>query len=1212
LEGLVKRIVSAAIFLSLLATPLFAQVARIKQPVDNSAVVRVPRTTHPLAIAANDRGRVQANLPMNRMLLLLQPSPEQQASMRQLLDRQHNPDSPAFHRWLTPEEFGAQFGPHESDLQQVNGWLKQQGFSVNAISRGRQWVEFSGTAAQVEQAFHTPMHNFSVRGEAHVANTTDISIPAALSPVVAGVVSLHNFEKKGNHGLLRGVHRDDKTGRLVPDLTLSNPQGQFVHYLAPGDFTRIYNTLPLGQNGIDGKGISIAVIGRSNLLYSDIETFRQIFNLPFNDPITITNGPDPGLTGSFVEALLDVEWAGAIAPKATIKYVQSASTFTSDGTDLSTAYAVDHVLAPIISSSYGLCEAFLLTTGNAFQNAVHQQAAAEGISVFVSSGDNGVAGCDFPGQGFPAINGANVSGLASTPYNTAVGGTQFNENGLDGLYWNSINNPDHSSAIGYIPEAIWNESCDASTDPNQCFGQGTSLWSSSGGRSSCTNSIFDPNANTITCISGYDKPSWQAGRGVPADHARDIPDLSFTAAGHDGYLVCAVGSCQTAFVNGHTVLTSASVIGGTSASTPAMAGVMALLEQKNGAYQGLANYRFYQLAAADKVGSCNSSNFTNPTAKSSCVFYDTTAGNNSVPGQKGYSAHGGYDLASGLGSVNAENLVNSWFAAKRLNSVTKMSASTNTFRHGDPIPLSVSVKPASGTGTPSGEFSLATDKFGARMGGTLINGAFSGPVNELPGGLYTLSARYAGDGMFAPSSSTPIAVNVAPEPSVVNVQGFYLNLANDPTPLDQPVFYGQPVGLQVDVQGHSGVGRATGKVTIFQDTKPVGTFPLAAGGTGFYPANPLTTDGLLVGPHHITVKYEGDSSFQPAYSAPLFVSVTKGHSATRSVAMPFDVAEGQTVKVYAMVSALDAAASTNAGGLVPGLVSPTGTMQIYDKGKPLSGKLPLQLNGYFGSGVPQVAFNTSLTGTGTHELSVAYSGDSNWQARPPALGPFSGPAFVNVTPKPKNPPVLTLQQTPSTLHVGQSANYVITVRPATPGGPMPTGDVSVPSIFLNDGASPTATLVNGNATFVVPWFFSGQQILYVQYLGDAHYSGVTSAPVKIFVNPATPTIVLTTPFTTLKAGTQTSFTLTLPGTSANPNIQDPVWEGGQGIFFDSVNGGAPHALTAPIQFDYGQANVPILTVPVFLGPGTHVITGRFLGTLEWAPVTSSPVSVVVQ
>lgn len=396
------------------------------------------------------------------------------------------------------------------------------------------------------------------------------------------------------------VHRDISTNHLVPEFTFHSGQ---LHLLAPGDFSRIYNTLPLLSSGINGKGVSIAIMARSNIELSDTETFRQIFVLPFNDPNIILNGLDPGALGNGdeLEADLDTQWSGAAAPGASINVVISASTMTTDGSDLSLVYAVNHRVGSILTTSFGLCEAFLGPARNAFVQQTYEQAAAEGITVFVASGDDGAAGCNEPidSRSVSATFGLNVNGSASTPFDMAVGGTQFVENGNDSSLWMATNRDDLSSAIGYVPEAVWNESCDPTVDPNQCGDGRYSIAASSGGQSSCAGS--QGNGSSIICTAGYPKPSWQAGPTIPNDGVRDLPDVSLAAeSDHDGYLICILGFCQTSVVEGKTVLDSAFVVVGTSGSSPAVAGIMALVEQTHGQFQGVANYNFYQLAAPSK------------------------------------------------------------------------------------------------------------------------------------------------------------------------------------------------------------------------------------------------------------------------------------------------------------------------------------------------------------------------------------------------------------------------------------------------------------------------------------------------------------------------------------------------------------------------------------------------------------------------------------
>ena len=1173
--------------------------SRITQPIDRSNVVQLAHTTHALTKIAKDQGRVRSDLPMQRMVLVLRRSDTQENALRKLLDSEHDKASGNFHHWLTPEEFGAKFGPSDSDLNQIRNWLSQQGFEVGAIARGKQWVEFSGTAAQVERAFQTEMHRYAFRGEKHVANSRDISIPAALVPTVAGVLSLHDFRKKPTYAKGFVVHRDSVTGKLRPDYTHVTDHGTF-HYLAPGDFQKIYNTEPLLNGGFDGTGISIAIPGRSDINLSDVQFFRHIFGLPDNDPVFITDGTSPGvIAGDDTESSLDVEWAGALAPRATIKFVSSANTFSTDGVDLSTSYIVDNAIAPILSVTYGLCEPFLSPAGNAFQNSLFQQAAAEGITAFVASGDNGAAGCDLSIDG-PAIEGLQVNGTASTPYSVTVGGTQFNENGAESKYWLTSNRPDLSSAIGYIPEAVWNESCDPTVDPNFCFGTGQfSLAASSGGPSHCTNStvVYDPYTGSwiITCMGGYAKPDWQAGTGVPNDGARDIPDLSLAAAAaHDGYLICVEGSCQADESSGSVVLTNAFIVGGTSAATPSMAAVMALLEEKAGQFQGLGNYELYQLAAAEKIGGCNSSKLTNPTAASSCIFYDITVGNNSVPGQTGFNATKGYDLSTGWGSVNAANLADAWGTGRKLDSLTSLASQTSTVQHGQPVTLDVAVKAAAGGGTPAGDFSLVTPK-GSVFGGTLSGGRFQGTVVDLPGGAYHFTAQYAGNAMFSGSDSNAVGIRVTPEESVTNATLWSILEAEAPTPVDYPVPYGQPLAIQVDTNGKSGVGYPTGSLQLNLDgITNLGKFPLNSHG-GLH----VDFAGIDVRPgqHVFSASYSGDDSFAPSV-AKVRLTESKGLPAITTDAGPTTVTAGNPVEVIMSV-----------GGA--GVVAPTGTVVLLDNGKRIAGPFTLGPNGQHFTGLVLAKYKAVLP-VGDHLLTTEYSGDANY-------GKSSFRSFgidVTVNPATGLSAKVQLKASASSVALGQSLNYVATVQPAIAGGPIPTGTVT---LVAQDGlvqAGPIP-LVGGIASFSFPFYQGGEYLFAASYSGDSNYGPTNSSNILLTnVSLGMPTAVLTAASSTVRVNIATSLTITVTGNPANKNLSVPS---GQVEFFDSVNGGAERRLGMPQYLTLGNGNVGIYTFPIVLPAGHNLIRAKYLGSasasfgasIDWAPATSNPVAVDV-
>jgi pseudomonalisin len=573
--------------------PLFAQAQdRVTTFIDDDQRVTLPGNRHPLATSQYDTGKVAPDYRMGRMLLTLLPDASQKEALDQLLDAQHNPDSPSYHLWLTPEQYGDRFGVSEADTAQVTGWLQAHGMEVEEVSSSRRSVIFSGTAAQVESTFHTQIHTYKIGSEVHHANASDPQIPAAFVGVVGGVVSLHDF---------RSAPMNNGARMPIPDFTSGGS-----YYLAPADFAAIYDLTPLYQQSINGSGQSVAIVARSNINLADARQFRTTFGLPANDPQIILNGTDPGTSNSNeeTEADLDVEWSGAVARNAAIKFVVSKSTNSSDGSYLSAQYIVSHNLAPVMSMSFGLCEAALGASGNSFINSLWQQAAAQGITVFVSAGDSGAAGCD-SASASRATRGRGVNGLCSSPYSVCVGGTEFNDTAHPSLYWLSSNAPGtQSSALSYIPEVAWNES------------SAGGLWATGGGMS------------TI-----YAKPSWQTGTGVPADGKRDVPDVSLTSAGHDGYLIYQNGGLY--------------VVGGTSAAAPSFAGTMALVVQNSAARQGNANNVFYSLASKQRAGGAS-------------IFHDITSGNNSVPGQTGFNATIGYDQATGLGSIDGFVMVTHW------------------------------------------------------------------------------------------------------------------------------------------------------------------------------------------------------------------------------------------------------------------------------------------------------------------------------------------------------------------------------------------------------------------------------------------------------------------------------------------------------------------------------------------------------------------------
>ena len=838
----------------------------ITEALDESRLTVLKGNTHALARREFDLGTAPATLPMERMLLVLKRSPKQESALRKLLDDQQDKNSPSYHKWLTPEQFGAKFGPSDTDMQTITSWLQSHGFQVTP-SKGRSVLEFSGSASQVKEAFHTSIHMYVVNAEQHWANASDPSIPAALKGAVAGVMTLHNFTKKPAlhfSGEPVPAQMVQFPGKDRPQVTFPPQNGQpALHALAPQDYAVIYNINPVYTAGTTGFGRTIAVVGRSNLFkggqdvtdfYSHIGTGNNLGTPNFS---IVVNGVDPGDLGGGeeAEATLDSTWSGALAPGASVTLVVSATTNTSDGVDLSEAYIVENNLADIMTVSFSACELFATDAQLTGQSALAEQAAAQGITYFVSSGDSGAEGCDDPNVP-PASHPISVNFLASTAFDVAVGGTLFNENGNTSKYWSSTP-PISETALSYIPEEAWNESSLAN-----------GLWSTSGGASA-------GNTQGGGKTPGVPKPYWQSGvTGIPADNVRDLPDVSLTAAGHDPYLLCWEGSC-TPDAQGKIFVY---FISGTSASTPSFAGIMALIDQGAGGRQGLANYILYRLAAQQSAypAQCNGSGTTTPPV-TACIFNDVTVGNNVVPGEVGtnYQAGSGYDQTTGLGSVNVANLQSNWSSVNFNPTTTTLTLNGGTavsITHGASIPVEITVAPNSTTGTPptpTGNVVLLTgtptapstmDLF------TLSSGqVVSKSTSELPGGTYNVWAHYGGDTTYAPSDSTPpVNVTVTAEPSTTTASVITFDQHGSQIPFTSGPF-GSFVYLRADVSGQSGFGHPTGSV-IFSDTFaptiPGGnTFALNNQGNAANPNGIFTFDA---GTHAISASYSGDASFNPS------------------------------------------------------------------------------------------------------------------------------------------------------------------------------------------------------------------------------------------------------------------------------------------------------------------------------------------------------------
>jgi Tectonin domain/Pro-kumamolisin, activation domain/Subtilase family len=574
---------------------------RLPKQLQAAATFTLHGNVRPAIATAQDQGAVPSAYPISRIAIRFKLTAAQEAELAQLLIDQQTPGTATYHHWLTPEQFADRFGLSTADAHTVAAWLSSFHFTGIEIAPSRTSVSFSGTVGQVQAAFGTSIHSYVSNGELHFANATDPVLPNELDGIVEAITGLHDFHFKPQH--VR-----PSAARTAPDFSTSS--GQF---LAPDDFAAIYDVKPLYAAGIDGSGEKIAVVGESDINISDIQAFRSAARLPRKNPIVVLTGPDPGTrAGPETEADLDLEWAGGIARNATIIYVNSTDAMES------AAYAIEHNLAPVLSISYGACETDIGSAGLAALNSIFQQANVQGMTVLVSSGDWGATSCETPTT-TSATHGLAVAAPASLPYVTAVGGTTLGDGN-----WGGINNPAGGSAAGYEWEVAWNDT--------ELYGG--PLAASGGGES-----------------VAVAKPAWQNGPGVPNDRARDVPDISLAASPDEhGYLICSNGSCTNGFWSASGGL---DIVGGTSCGAPAMAGIIALLDQLTGSAQGNVNPELYRLASF-----------------SSNAFHDVTLGDNLMPcsigtpdcitGSEGYLAASNYDQVTGLGSIDAYTLLSQW------------------------------------------------------------------------------------------------------------------------------------------------------------------------------------------------------------------------------------------------------------------------------------------------------------------------------------------------------------------------------------------------------------------------------------------------------------------------------------------------------------------------------------------------------------------------
>ena len=1215
----------------------------ITAPIQDESTTTLRGNTYPLARAEFDRGAAPLDLPMRRMLLVLKRGPEQETSLEGLLDQQQAKGSPSYHSWLTPEQFGQQFGPADEDIQEITSWLQSHGFAVTRVSTGRTVIEFSGTASQVQNAFHTEIHEYVVNGVERWANASDPAIPSALSAAVAGIDTLHNFPRKWLHHSGGLYTKSKETGRVKPValtpgpsslFTLSAPNGCGVqpancYALGPYDFGTIYDALPLWNatpTHIDGTGQTIAVVAESNINTQDVTSFRTFFGLSTPAKLNvIVSGPDPGLDpgGAETEADLDVEWAGAIAPNSTIDLVVSQSTESSLGADLSAVYVVDNNLAPVMNVSFGICELDLGTTGNQFFNQLWQQAAAQGITVLVATGDSGSAVCDRDDGTAPAPAklGLTVSGFSSTPYNVAVGGTDFNDLIDASTYWNLTNSaPSNNptaiptvSAKSYIPETTWNDSCtngvfgsllgystnaEANCNNPNLVNFVTSV-GGSGGESNC---IVSDGQSVSSCEGGYAKPSWQVGAGVPNDPGRNVPDVSLFSAVNSPsgsfYIICEADLVPTGSTSCDPSDPSTEFlsIGGTSASSPSFAAIMALVNQETNSRQGNANYTLYKLNAQV------------PTA-----FHDVTVGGTiAMPCAKGspdctvtnpadaygvlsgYSTTAGYDLATGLGSVNANTLVTKWSTVTTLGSLTTLSLTPSpvNITHGHSVNVAVNVTPAPGAaGTPTGYASLIAGTGSSGQSGvesySLTDGNASGTTNALPGGTYAVTAHYPGDGTFSSSNSAPVSVTVAPEASKVQIvyELFNPTTGLQTSPNATSAQYGSLGILRTNVTSNSGdtcaqnapgeLGCPTGSVTVTNNGTALdgGTYNLNS--LGYTEDQNIQLPG---GTDNIQAAYGGDSSFT-ANTGTTTITITKAPTTISASGPSSPEIYHNTIQLGAVISSV---------GLGAG---PTGQVTFFSGTTPVSTPAPLtqSMPGSFNSN-PQaeVLVQTSQLALGNNTLTGQYSGDGNYAAS------TSLPFVVDM----QIPATCSIVSSNPTIAHGSSVTFTAQVTPTQTGGPGPTG-----SIVFNDGFTNFATvpLTNGMAQTTTSSLPGGNLQIAASYNGDPNYSLCSNS-----VNETVNLLQTTTTVTTSNPAIQQGQTVILTAVVAPVQPGGPSLTGMVGFFATNSPNGSDTQIGNLVPLSNGQAQITTSALPA----NTQIVYAGYSGDSNYATSTGSAAQTV--
>jgi hypothetical protein len=1050
------------------------------------------------------------------LLLVLKRSAQQDADLEQFLGQAQDRNSPGYHKWLTPTQFAERFGASSADVETLTAWLQSRGFTVNSVGAGRATIEFSGTAGQLQQAFHTELHRFVVDGEEHIANVSDPKIPAALAPVVGGLLGLNDFFPKAQRSAPISAAYDRAKHTATPEFTTSS--GGKLLYVGPVDAATIYNTPnPLnvnfkGSQSYTGHGVTIAVISDANIDTAEVDTYRSFFGLPANTPKVVIDGNDPGVdssaTGHSQQALMNVEVAGALAPNARVVLYAAKNTALASGLYLAMARAMNDNLADIVQLGFSRCEAELANSGNIFVRNLWSQAAVQGVTVVVAAGDGGAAGCDVPQNETSAKNGFGVNGFASTNFNIAVGGTDYDT--LPEKFGDFVGAK--GTAAGYIPESPWNNSValggNGALADNTAFKDKeglTNILAGGGGASSCIGGLTGGatcQPSSLGNTYGYNKPSWQTDAGnlnIPRDGVRDVPDVSLLAG--NGQYGATWAVCGNEFNSGGSPVADCSGesariqgMGGTSAAASAFAGILALVGESQGNRLGQADYALYSLA--------------NQTALYNTIFHDLKAGNNSVVCASGslncgtngfltaYDAGTGYDQASGLGSVDASALISNWGRAVFASTTTTLTVNGGTapisVTHGTSLTFKITVS-GSGYGTPTGLAGVVADvdetsgTYGDDVGfaGNLSGvGTFTQVVPDAPGGTFNVWGRYDGDVDYSASQSEPVQLTISKENSTVGLALYYRDKSGTHQVTSAGTTY--PLGTYVAVdatpRGLSNTGVATGTVTFDDNRTALPSAPNNLNNRGYAEAPVYYWSG---GSHSITASYGGDNSFHP--------------SATTS-AVTFNISQvGTGMTVAVTPTALIGGTATMTGTVTPAAVNagaaPSGTITLIDStnGAALgSATLRAATDPATGGSMATftLTFRASLLRLGANTLAATYPGDASYTGASAATSITRLPTIATAVTLLANPAslisgttIVSGEVTPVSNSVASAPTGTITLTDKSSGASLGTASLTAGKDAVTGEPIGTFSLTVNAASLSL-----GANSLTASYPGDANFS----------------------------------------------------------------------------------------------------------------------------